>query len=152
MTIDLLEPVAMLEDTGGLDSLFSKLALPPPSVTNRSTPVKRERISYLVSDQTHRRDEGRDRSDGLGLSERFPHTLDWDLAPCTERELLKFEWTVLNAPELSHFMPQCLEQPSDLIVLPLGQDHFPDAIRVRNSSESSHCGTGGARHSRPLRL
>src|ERR1700704_3972954 len=57
-------------------------------------------------------------------SERFPHILDRDLAPCTGREVFQFEGTVLNAPEPGHFMAQRLEQSSDFTVFPLGQDHF----------------------------
>ena len=63
-------------------------------------------------------------SQGWSLSEPFPHVLDRDLAPCAGREVFQFEWTVLNAPEPGHFMPQCLEQSSDFTVFPLGQDHF----------------------------
>jgi hypothetical protein len=61
---------------------------------------------------------------GWLLSERLPHILDWDLAPCAGGEILQFEGTVLNAPEPGHFMPQRFEKSSDFTVFPLDQNHF----------------------------
>ena len=46
------------------------------------------------------------------------YVLDWNFAPCAGREIFQFEWTVLNAPESGHFMPQGLVQSSDFTVFP----------------------------------
>jgi hypothetical protein len=133
-----LHPLSSIEGMEG--SAFSPSSyFSIPSVTNRSTSLTRHfgpsrchpvSLICLVpdeideTDQRDQTDERRDTNDKLGQSERLPHILYRDLAPCAERKILQFEGTVLNAPEPGHFMPQGLEQPSDFTVLALNQHHF----------------------------